>query len=278
MFDKWFNVPVHFYLRVIALSMLTVGVCTSNVLMSIGTIWLIANWLFEAEFSKKRDRFIAEPIAWVFVFLFLFGILSLLWSQNIDYGIHDLRIKLPLLVIPLVLSTSETLPKRYFYFIIYLFLGTLLLTSIWNYFQFQQHITEVYDVRQMSLFISHIRFSVLINLGIFFTYYLLLKRKLSIFILVPIIIWLCFYQYKSQVVNGYALFVILSVLSIIYWINHLTNKRLKKIMGTGLVGVVALLILSIGAAQLLRCLRLIMKHWTFILQIITVTIIRKTQI
>ena len=74
MFDKWFNVPVHFYLRVIALSMLTVGVCTSNVLMSIGTIWLIANWLFEAEFSKKRDRFIAEPIAWVFVFLIGWGI------------------------------------------------------------------------------------------------------------------------------------------------------------------------------------------------------------
>ena len=57
MFDKWLKLPAHYYLHITALSLLVVGVSLSNVLMSIGTIWIIANWLIELDFSTKWGRF-----------------------------------------------------------------------------------------------------------------------------------------------------------------------------------------------------------------------------
>ena len=245
MFDRWFKAPIHLYIQLTALFLLAIGVSTSNALMSIGTLLCFVNWLLEGDFRAKLDRFIKEKVIWIFSFIFFFGALSLLWSEDIGYGLHDLRIKLPLIVIPLVLSTSKPLEKKHFYWIIYIFLGTLLFASIWNYILFTKHLDEVYDIRQMSRFISHIRFSILINLGIFITYYLWLKEKWRWYLLWPIIIWLVFYQYKSQVVNGYGLFVILSILSIVYWIYHLQNQKLKRILGIGLVSVVSVVLIGL---------------------------------
>lgn len=245
MFDKWFKVPVHLYLQVIALSIIAIGVSSSNVFMSIGTIWLLANSILEGDFKNKWERLKTEQVGWVFIFLFAFGSITLLWSENLEYGIHDLRIKLPLIVIPLVLSTSKPLRKKHFYFIVYAFLSALLLTSAWNYFQFQAHIDDVTDVRQMSRFISHVRFSVLINLGIFFSYYLWLKGKWPAVVVWPLLVWLLFYQYKSQVVNGYGLFIILTILSLIYWAKHLESKVLKRTFGFALMGVSIALVIGL---------------------------------
>lgn len=245
MFDKWFKVPVHLYLQIVALSIIALGLSTSNVFMSIGTIWLLVNWILEGDFIKKLNRLKEERISWVFIFLFLFGLLSLLWSENINYGIHDLRVKLPLIIIPLVISTSKPLKKTHFYFIVYIFLTALLLTSLWNYFQFELHLNEVTDVRQMSRFISHIRFSILINLGIFFLYYLWLKGKLPALIICVLIFWLLYYQYKSQVVNGYGLFVILTMLSLLYWVKHLQIKILKRALSFGIIGVSITMIIGL---------------------------------
>ncbi|MFK8037405.1 MAG: O-antigen ligase family protein [Crocinitomicaceae bacterium] len=245
MLNKWFKAPVHLYIRLIALSVLAIGVSTSNAFMSIATLLLFVNWLIEGQFAEKWERLLDEKIGWVFIFLFAFAALSLIWSENIAYGIHDLRVKLPLIVIPLVLSTSSAIEKKHFYFILYIFLATILFTSIWNYFQFQSHINEAVDLRQMSRFISHVRFSILVNMGIFFLYYMWLKGKWSPLLIWPIIIWLMFYQYKSQVVNGYGLFIILSILSLIYWIKHLENKILKRVLGLGLVGITLTMLIGL---------------------------------
>ena len=55
MFDKWLNLPAHLYLKLTALTLLIVGVALSNVLMSIGAIWIIANWLIEGDFKTTGN-------------------------------------------------------------------------------------------------------------------------------------------------------------------------------------------------------------------------------
>ncbi|MFK8046748.1 MAG: O-antigen ligase family protein [Crocinitomicaceae bacterium] len=210
----------------------------------------MSNWILEGHIEEKLKRFTGEPILWVFLFLFFYGMLSLLWSTNVEYGIHDLRVKLPLLVVPLVMATSSPIPKKYFYIILYLFLGTAVFTSVWNYFQFKSHISEVSDIRQMSRFISHVRLSILINFALFFTYYLVLKRKLNLLILIPVILWLLFYLYQSQVVNGYGLFLILILLTFIYWVYHLKNKILQKLIS--LVFILSIIVIIIGIITLWR--------------------------
>jgi len=228
MFDKWLKLPAHHYLHLTALALLIVGVSISNVIMSIGSIWLIANWLIEGQFNDKLNRFKKTKVLWAFIALFCFSAVTLIWSENITYGVKDLRIKLPFLIIPFVIGTSKPISKREFYWLIYAFLGSILITSAYNYIQYLTNINSYQDIREMSHFISHVRYSILINLGIFFTYYLFLKRKFNRIILLLLGLWFIFYLYKSQTINGYGLFIILFILSMVYWINQFKNKLLKR--------------------------------------------------
>lgn len=244
MFDKWFNLPAHLYLRLTALTLLTVGVALSNVLMSIGAIWIIANWLIEADFKAYKQRFLAKKTIWIVVSIFLFLAISLFWSGDIQYGFKDLRVKLPFIAVPLVMATSKPLEKKHFYFLLYVFIGIIVYTSGYNYIRYNYVLNNANDIREMSTFISHVRYAMLVNFAIFISVYLALKRKLKPFVVVPIVLWLLFYLYKSQVINGYLLFLIMSLLTILYAIKSIKARGLK----IGLFAGVILGVLAVGVS------------------------------
>ncbi len=245
MFDKWLNVPAHYYLHLTALTILVVGVSTANVLMSIGTIWLIANWLIEGRFNEKLERLKTRKTVWAILGLTALSFITLFWSENLEYGIHDLRIKLPFIVIPLVLGTAKPLSKKDFFRLIYFFIAGLLITSVINYWRYVQNIDVNKDIREMSRFISHVRYSILINFGIFFSYYVILKQKqLRIYFVLPLL-WFLFYQYKSQTINGYALFIILCIISLVFWISQFKNKAFKRGIFIGLTVLTAAFFTSV---------------------------------
>ena len=88
MFDKWLKLPAHYYLNITALSLLIVGVSLSNVLMSIGTIWIIANWLLELDFKIKLERFKTNTTVITISSFFVLMVISLIWSSNLDAEEH----------------------------------------------------------------------------------------------------------------------------------------------------------------------------------------------
>lgn len=245
MFDKWFNLPAHLYLKLTALTILMVGVALSNVLMSIGTIWIISNWIIEGDFRQYWTRFKVKKSVWLIVVLFFFLMLSFSWSTNIEYGIKDLRVKLPFIVIPLVLATSTPLQKKHFYFLQFVFLGIVAYTSGYNYIRYNFFLPAGADIREMSTFISHVRFSVLVNIGLFVSLYLGIKKKLHPLISLVLISWFLFYTYEAQVLNGYLLLFVLSIFSFWYGLYYLRNRAMK-ISAT----IVFLAVLVIGLVQL----------------------------
>ncbi len=235
MFDKWLNVPAHLYLRITALTILTVGIALSNVLMSIGAIWIIANWLIQGDFKLYWNRFKSKTTVWIVVILFLLLAVSLLWSTDVNYGFKDLRVKLPFLVIPLVMGTSEPLQKKHFHFLLYVFLGIMLYTSVYNYVHYNYVLENATDIRKMSVFISHVRYAILINFALFIPFYLAFKGKLSYIFVVPLVVWFLFYLYTSQVINGYLLFVILCGVALFWWMIKAPRTKIKWIVGGAVV-------------------------------------------
>jgi len=227
MFDKWLNLPAHLYLRITALTILTVGIALSNVLMSIGTIWIISNWLIQADFNQYAKRLKEKKSVWFVIFIFFFLALSLIWSVDVNYGFKDLRVKLPFIVIPLVLATSEPLERKHFYFLLYVFLGIVTYTSLYNIIRYNYFLPDSADIREMSTFISHVRFSLLINLAIFISVFLVHKKRRFWYIWTAAAIWFFFYLFKSQIINGYILFVILLILTILYAISNIRSKKRK---------------------------------------------------
>ena len=227
MFDKWLKLPAHLYLRITALTILTVGIAISNVLMSIGTIWIISNWLIQADFYNYAKRLKEKKSGWVVIFIFFFLALSLIWSVDFNYGFKDLRIKLPFIVIPLVMATSEPLERKYFYFLLYVFLGIVTYTSLYNIIRYNYFLPDSADIREMSTFISHVRFSLLINLALFIAVFLMYKKRRFWFVWLTLAGWFLYYLFKSQIINGYILFVILLILTTLHGIYNIHSKKRK---------------------------------------------------
>jgi len=234
MFDKWLKLPIHYYLHITALSLLIVGVALSNVLMSIGTIWIIANWLIELDFKSKWENFKHNKIVIAFSILFMLMIVSLSWSSDIEYGLKDLLIKLPLITIPLVMGTRKKLDYKIYLFLLYLFIASLTFTTVFNYIRYD--LQNLVEKRDLSFFISHIRLGGLICLAVFLSGYEILKQNMSKLI-IPLLIWLLYYLYFSQTISAYSLLLILCVLTALYLIK---SKRLKIILFVGILGLIVI--------------------------------------
>jgi len=228
MFDKWLNLPAHYYLKITALLILIIGVCLHNTLMSIGVIWIGANWLIEAKYVEYWKHFKKSPAVWLILLLLLLSFLSLLWSDDLGYGLKDLGKKAPLFVIPFVLGTSAPIEKKVLHFLLFTFLGVLTLTSFINYYRFNYVLENAIDIRDMSYFVSHVRFSILTAMAVFVAIYLMIQKVGFRLIWLLLIVWFTFYTFKSQILNGYVIFAVLSVFTGVFFLRLIQSSILKK--------------------------------------------------
>lgn len=237
MFDKWLNLPAHYYLHLTALSILMVGLPLSNVLMSIGTIWIFANWLIQGQFKNKWQRFKQNKALIAISLLYCLLVFSLLWTEDYKYASKDLLNKLPFIAIPLVMGTIPPLKHKHYVFLLYLFLFSVSFTTIFNYVKYTNK--PFFDIRKMSFFISHIRLGMLLCLAIFLTFYEIIKGQINRFVLIPVLIWLLYYLYFSQVLIAYLLLLILCYVTVIYFIKSKKGK-IGVLIGTGLMALILL--------------------------------------
>lgn len=229
MFDKWLKLPAHYYLRITALLILVVGIALSNVLMSIGAIWIIANWLIEAKFSEYRIRLKTSPELLLILIFLLYSVCSILWSDDFWFAFDDIRIKLPLLAIPLALGSGKPVEQKILVFLLYIFIGIVAFTGAINYMSYAFG-EGVSDIRQMSLFISQIRFATLVDLAFFSCIYLLMQRKLHWLFALPLMLFFLFYTLYAQVLNGYILFGFLMLITFFYALFIIKSRSLKWVM------------------------------------------------
>ena len=212
MFDRWLKLPAHKYLHLTSLFILVVGVNFSNVLMSIGAIWIVSNALIQADFKTYATRIKSNKFLWILIAFIILNFLSILWSDDIAYAIKDLRMKLPLFAIPLAMGIQKKLEEKELKWLLITFIVAVTLASIINFITYDKNL----DIREMSRFVSHVRFSVAIAIAMTAAVYLMLKQLGIIWLYGIAVLWLLFYTYYSQVLTGYALTGILFI-SVIYY-------------------------------------------------------------
>ena len=76
---------------------------------SVGITMLGLVWFFGSNLSQKIKKFVKNPYAILLSGLYLLYLISILYSENKSYGFTDLLLKLPLLLFPLFLSTTDSL-------------------------------------------------------------------------------------------------------------------------------------------------------------------------
>jgi hypothetical protein len=201
--------------------------------MSIAGFWLAGVWIFDYVFDcsvykdpwKKWQLFWHNRAARWLTAIFFLHVVGLLWTSNFEYGIHDLRIKLPLLFMPLVFSGTPKIGKRELHWLLWVFIAALLASSLWCLAYFYQT-NDLYDVRDISVFISHIRFSLMIALGIGVLIYLLHKSRGLVKLLnLVLIIYFAGFLWLLQSLTG---FVALAMVVFSWWIFYALKANTKK--------------------------------------------------
>ena len=96
------------------LAVLIISLPLSKFGMSLAQFILLGNWIWEGNFKEKWQRLKSNKTIWAVSAIYFFLILGLLWTSDFSYGMKDLRVKLPMLALPIILGSSQRLRKIQF--------------------------------------------------------------------------------------------------------------------------------------------------------------------
>ena len=170
--NTWNNVVG--YLQFTGYAIITVALSFSNFFMSFGMFWLagvlvlqIATDSYNKQPIVQRwQRFASNPSALALSALLLLPLVGLLWTTDYNHGFWDVRMKLPLLVLPILISGLNPLTQGQFRAIIGLFITGVAVAVLFCLLAYWIGSPDIErDVRKTSIFISHVRFSLLIVLA-----------------------------------------------------------------------------------------------------------------
>lgn len=204
MFKGKISPSFHANFHLFTILLLVVGVVCSKFLMSLGLFFGGVGFLLERDFKSYWKQIQSNRLFWFLVAFYLLHFVGLIWSRNLDYGLNDIRVKFSLLAIALIISTRPPFSRNHLTIFYLIFVLALFTTSLVNFicYQFFQVNINYIDIRDLSLFGSHIRFGILIALGVLANYFLLnLKANLR-WLWILFSIWFVFYTYFSQVLSG----------------------------------------------------------------------------
>jgi len=230
MLDRLTGKSVHLFLHLLSCILLAGGLPTSKIPLSLGTILLFANVLLEADFKSYWKHLITNRVAWGLWLFIFFEWSSLFWTHDFTYALHDFRAKLPLYAIPLVLVIKPITERKHLYLIGAFFLASLFVTSFINAGSYLHWWGDkIYDdIRGMSLFSSHIRYALMIVMGIVLCI-AWIQEGLR-YRIIPVFLgsWWLWYTYFSQIISGYIAILVIVLVAIMYLIFAIQHKTLRR--------------------------------------------------
>jgi O-antigen ligase len=235
--------------------LLAVSIPLSEFGMSISQFFLLGIWLFDlrnisikhpdAAYAKrfvlniteKFRMFFNNPAAVVVVSLYLMHVAGLIYTTDLNYALKDLRIKLPLISLPVIIATTEPLkPERFTRLLIFFVLAVFAGTMASMYMLITTHVA---DPREISIFISHIRFGLTICLSVFILIYFIVNkkynRKISLAVIVSGILWFLMFLLILESVTGIAITLLLGLIFLFYYIFRFRSIIFKILVASFLL-------------------------------------------
>ena len=239
----------------LGLLMVAVGLTLSPFLMGMSQFWLVIVWVVDAltpdrhcgldpqsprrGFKAKLSRFWHNKAAVLLVAFYLMHVVGLLWTTDFEYALKDLRVKLPILVMPLVLSSMEPLDRKRFNLVMLVYVLSVFIATLFSSVSYWCHDYE--DVREISHFISHIRFCLNIVFCIAIIVWYIVKTKvpepvegpthkmgrvsvpdfsvkyaLNLFLMYFLLFWFVYQIYIFESLSGYVVLVGVVIVSLVY--------------------------------------------------------------
>ena len=279
----------------LGLLMVAVGLTLSPFLMGMSQFWLVLVWFvdgivgnrdenvipskvcangiyFHHDFKSKLSRFWQNTPAVLLVAFYLMHVVGLLWTSDFEYAMKDLRVKLPILVMPFVLSSMPPLDRKRFDFVMLVYVLAVFIATMFSSVSYWRHDYE--DVREISHFISHIRFCLNIVFCIAIIGWYIVKAKapepvegptknnsaegptkINRFLQWLLLLWFIYQIYIFESLSGYVILVAVAVISAVF-----AFLRWKKGRGWHIaVGVTALAVVVVATAVMVHFVKPLLK-------------------
>ena len=283
----------------LGLLMVVVGLTLSPFLMGMSQFWLFLVWLVDGlascrhcgldpqspkhkessprmgdggslsamtdrGFKAKISRFWHNKAAVLLVAFYLMHVIGLLWTSDFQYALKDLRVKLPILVMPLVLSSMEPLDRKRFNFVMLVYVLSVFIATQFSFVSYLRH--DYDDVREISHFISHIRFCLNIVFSMAVIGYYLYRRRVSKskgvpafgpkavldhFLMWFLLLWFAYMIFIFESLSGYVILAAVAIVSAVYAFLQWKKSRAWHIA----VGAVALTVLIVGVVLVVHLVK-----------------------
>src|ERR1700741_4615754 len=119
----------------------------SRAALSVSLIAFTAISFIHKDIKDHFRNFFASPVLWAMSLLFLIPLLSGIWSEDKEKWTDIMRIKLPLLFLPIAFAGPFGFSKKYWESLAFIFIGIITAGSIWCMFHYlsdMQAINENY--------------------------------------------------------------------------------------------------------------------------------------
>ena len=234
------SAQTHNNIYFIALMMIAAGLPFWLLLISFAEILLVVNWVVEGNLKEKWNQLLNQPAVIGLASIYLLHVIGLFWTnEDFGYALKDLRIKLPLLLLPIVVATSAQLTKKQLFQVLGVFISAVFFASIASVLSYYGVIGNVaHDAREMSIFISHIRFSLLVSLAIFALFYIVFfyecNNALKTAMLV-VLVWLIIFLFFLKAMSGIVAFLITLLVMLGYFAVRINNRTIRSLVVSALV-------------------------------------------
>lgn len=185
--------------------------------------------LLVRNFVDKFDRFFKNKAAVIFTSIFIIHIIGLWNTADFEYAIKDLRIKLPLLLFPVVISTMEVLKYKQFRLLMLIYIAAVFVGTMISLGLIIQG--EFTDIRFTSPYISSIRFGLNVSFAFFaMVYFVLFDRWFKTWhkvILVLLAGWFVIYLVLLESVTSISAILLITLVFLVYQLFRIRNLAVK---------------------------------------------------
>lgn len=263
------------YFYLLGLILVVISLPTSRFVLSLSMVYLLVLWfllgldmrsisemypekpfasriLLRIAFSFKGiwhniktrfNDFIHNKVAVVMVSVYVMHLLGLIYTYDFPSAFHDLRIKLPLLIMPLVLSTMKPLDRKQFDTVLWFFIAAVFFVTVLGTVKFVRR--DFVDVRELSPFINYIRLALCIVFSIFVLGYYLVKRNHSLMIKSIMAFMIIWFLWQITVFESFTSVLVIAALCfvlVMYFIFKSTKTNVKICMVVAIVVVAGVVI------------------------------------
>ncbi len=182
--------------------------------------------LADKNFGQHIRRFLSAPLLWGMSLLFFIPLLTGLWSDDTEKWLEMVRIKLPLLLLPLAFAGAVNLSARQWEGLAILFVLLVIAGTIWSVFYYMQDVQTVNEgyLRAKAMLTplknDRIRFSWLVAVAILASGWLAYqktgKRKVAAVSLAIAAVWLVIYLHLLAVRTGLFSFYLAVVIATVW--------------------------------------------------------------